>query len=67
MKKMVFRCFNCNCEWVISKEKLLYIENWPDLCPYCGSLNISHELVEKVDNPPKNTVKCTGSGRQIRA
>ena len=59
MKKMVFRCSNCNFEWIISKDKLLYIENWPDLCPCCGSLDISHELAKEINDAPKDLVKCS--------
>jgi predicted Fe-Mo cluster-binding NifX family protein len=44
---MRFRCYNCNIEWVIPKEELVYISDWPDTCPDCGSTNIGHETVEK--------------------
>jgi len=45
---MNFRCYNCNIVWVIPKEELVYISDWPDTCPDCGSTNIGHEIVEKV-------------------
>ena len=44
---MKFRCYSCNKEWVIPKEKLVYISYWPDTCPDCGSTHIGHETVEK--------------------
>ena len=44
---MNFRCYNCNEEWDIPKEKLVYISDWPDTCPNCGSAGIGHETVEK--------------------
>ena len=46
-RKIKFRCSNWNREWVISEVKLEYIKNWPDSCSDCGSIEISHELVEK--------------------
>ena len=44
---MKFRCYDCSKEWVIPKEKLVYIGDWPDTCPNCGSADIGHETVEK--------------------
>ncbi|MDH5595888.1 MAG: NifB/NifX family molybdenum-iron cluster-binding protein [Candidatus Bathyarchaeota archaeon] len=44
---MKFRCYNCSKEWVIPKEKLVYISDWPDTCPNCRSADIGHETVEK--------------------
>jgi predicted Fe-Mo cluster-binding NifX family protein len=44
---MKFICYSCNKEWVIPKEKLVYISDWPDTCPNCGSADIGHETVEK--------------------
>jgi len=44
---MKFRCYDCNKEWVIPKEKLVYISDWPDTCPDCGSKDVDHEIVEK--------------------
>ena len=44
---MKFKCHNCNQEWVIPKEKLVYISNWSDTCPNCESTNIDHGIVEK--------------------
>ena len=44
---MKFRCYDCNKEWIIPKEKLVYIGDWPDMCPNCGSTDIGHETVEK--------------------
>ena len=44
---MKFRCYNCKKEWVIPKEKLVYISDWPDTCPNCRSADIGHETVEK--------------------
>jgi DNA-directed RNA polymerase subunit RPC12/RpoP len=41
-----FRCFDCSKEWVIPREKLVYIGDWLVTCPNCGSANISHELVK---------------------
>jgi predicted Fe-Mo cluster-binding NifX family protein len=43
-----FRCYSCMKEWIIPKEKLVYISDWPDTCPDCGSAEIGHETVEKV-------------------
>ncbi len=42
---MNFRCYSCNEEWVIPKEKLVYISDWPDTCPNCGSTDVGHETV----------------------
>ena len=44
---MKFRCYDCNKEWVIPKEKLVHISDWPDTCPDCGSKDVDHEIVEK--------------------
>jgi len=44
---MRFKCYNCNKEWVVPKEKLVYITDWPDKCPSCGSTNIGREITEK--------------------
>lgn len=44
---MRFKCYNCNIQWVIPKEALVYMSDWPDTCPDCGSTNIGHETVEK--------------------
>ena len=44
---MRFKCYNCNEELVIPKEKIVYISDWPDKCPYCGSTDISREIDEK--------------------
>lgn len=44
---MRFKCYNCNISWVIPKEALVYMSDWPDTCPDCGSTNIGHEIVEK--------------------
>ena len=44
---MEFKCYNCNEEWIIPKEKLVYISNWPDTCPNCESTNIDHAIMEK--------------------
>ena len=45
---MKFSCSNCSEEWIVPKEKLVYINDWPDTCPNCGSADIGHEKVEKV-------------------
>ena len=45
---MKFSCSNCSKEWIIPKAKLVYINDWPDTCPNCGSADIDHEKVEKV-------------------
>jgi len=44
---MKFKCHDCNEEWIIPKEKLVYISNWPDTCPNCESTSIDHGIVEK--------------------
>ena len=49
---MKFKCHDCNEEWVIPKEELVYISNWPDTCPNCESVNINHGIVEKVVTSP---------------
>ena len=45
---MRFRCCSYRKEWIVPKEKLVYISDWPDACPDCGSAKIYHETVEKV-------------------
>jgi len=45
---MKFKCYNCNKEWVVPKEKLVYISDWPEKCPYCESTNIGREIIEEV-------------------
>ena len=45
---MKFMCYNCGREWVIPKEKFIYISDWPDTCPNCGSTHIHHEKGEKL-------------------
>ena len=49
---MKFRCYNCDKEWFVPKEKLVYISDWPDRCPYCGSTNIGREIIEKAISSP---------------
>ena len=44
---MKFRCCSCYKEWAIPKERLVYISDWPDECPYCESTNISRVIAEK--------------------
>ena len=44
---MRFKCYNCDKEWAIPKEKLIYISDWPDKCPHCGSTDIGREIAEK--------------------
>jgi ssDNA-binding Zn-finger/Zn-ribbon topoisomerase 1 len=43
---MKFRCIDCNKEWILPKEKLVYIGDWPDTCPNCGSTHVGHETVK---------------------
>lgn len=45
---MKFMYYNCGKEWVIPKEKLIYISDWPDTCLNCGSSDTSHEKDEKL-------------------
>ena len=50
---MKFRCSNCTKEWVVPKEKFVYIRNWPNECPYCESVNISYVIAEKMILPSR--------------
>jgi DNA-directed RNA polymerase subunit RPC12/RpoP len=45
---MKFKCSNCSKEWVVPKDKLVHMSDWPDTCPKCGSADIGHEKFEKV-------------------
>lgn len=45
---MKFKCHNCNEGWIIPKEELVYISNWPDAYLTCESTNIDDGIVEKV-------------------
>jgi len=44
---MEFKCHDCNEEWTIPKQELVYISSWPDTCPNCESTSINHGIVEK--------------------
>ena len=50
---MKFKCHDCNEEWAIPKEKLVYTNNWPDTCRNCESTNIDHGIVEKATIFPR--------------
>jgi len=52
---MEFKCHDCNEEWTIPKQELVYISSWPDTCPNCESTNINHGIVEKatISSRPK--------------
>ena len=43
-----FRCYDCEKEWGIPKEKLVYIRDWPAKCPDCGSARIRYQGVGNV-------------------
>ena len=38
-----FRCYDCQKEWVVPKDNLVHIQDWPTKCPHCESVRIGYQ------------------------